>query len=302
MDGTDGLIDATFDRLRQFPPLADHLSHRPDQNLFHYTTATGAIGILKSGTIWASHQETLNDVSETSFSADVLRTEFTNFVESRKPNEQAIEALLFYFDMAEIKDLPMSVFVASFTERGDLLSQWERYAGPHGYSIGFDAEKLRRILAANGHVIHSVIYDELRQRSILEHIFDIAFDRLDAGDFGDPSEENLKRWAYVHSLLARSFSLTFKHPSFEEEHEWRVQITIRHDDTSQLDIRPGNFGVVPYFSLPLTMEDEKALSCVNIAPTRYEVEAKKAMELTLLHYKYEVDSENVQVSTVPLRS
>src|SRR3954447_7176655 len=40
--------------------------------LYHYTDATGLLGVITSGTVWATHYEYLNDASEFKYAVGVM--------------------------------------------------------------------------------------------------------------------------------------------------------------------------------------------------------------------------------------
>jgi hypothetical protein len=56
----------------------------PDHSLFHYTTATGLVGIVESKTLWATHASFLNDTAErqllSALLAPQIRGEFEKIV------------------------------------------------------------------------------------------------------------------------------------------------------------------------------------------------------------------------------
>jgi len=298
----DNSLERSLKILAKNPVTSKYMSFRPERALFHYTTQSGLIGILRDRQVWASQQESLNDESELSYSANFLQDTFNDYHVTRTGmNPVAITALSYYFERADFSEFPLSAFVASFTEDGDLLSQWERYAGPHGYCVGFDAERLRAVLAESGRNLTKVVYDTEFQRDLLNEIFDVAFDRLESGAFEEMTEESVERWANIHATIARSMSLTFKHPAFEREQEWRSVELLPDERAPALEVRPGAFGVVPYLPIPVSHEIDDSLSDVIIAPTKYEAEAKRAVLLTLRRFNYDVSRVNVHVSRVPLR-
>ncbi len=47
----------------------------PDDTLYHYTTFKGLIGIVKTGTLWASDIRYMNDSAELMHTADLIRQE-----------------------------------------------------------------------------------------------------------------------------------------------------------------------------------------------------------------------------------
>lgn len=105
--------------------------------MFHYTSATGLLGILSSRTLWASEVAGLNDVAEVTGGLDVAE----RWLRAREPSSLG-DALL---DMvARLRDGHLGgaadVFVLSASLDGDDANQWRVYGnGGFGYSIELDS-------------------------------------------------------------------------------------------------------------------------------------------------------------------
>jgi hypothetical protein len=140
------------------------------RELFHYTSAGGLEGIVKSQSLHAGHVRFMNDTSEL-LSADgylrenlihtVLETTFfpeakveLNFYDMRLrlENHEPLSNQVVDEFLREVRD-QLDVYTCSFCyhERPDdmghgLLSQWRAYGNDGGYCIVFDADKLRQSL------------------------------------------------------------------------------------------------------------------------------------------------------------
>ncbi|MET4038086.1 hypothetical protein ABIB94_009246 [Bradyrhizobium sp. JR7.2] len=148
------------------PPKSRRITD-PDHSLFHYTTATGLIGIVESNTLWATHASFLNDTAEcqllSTLLAPQIRREFEKIVPeltSRgafKPellsqlgdNGMATEAERVVNSISRAIDSGSPIHITSFclhkngspeSEHG-LLSQWRGY-GRGGFAIEFDEAKI----------------------------------------------------------------------------------------------------------------------------------------------------------------
>lgn len=137
--------------------------------LYHYTTQEGLLGIIENQKIWASHLQYLNDASEgqifTRLFLDELNQRGTTGSEDLLSNFRALaqlrgltvgrqegqiqfgrQAVLLYGSSAFSWIRNQDAFVASFSEKGDLLSQWRAYSGETGgYSIGFTRSYLKSV-------------------------------------------------------------------------------------------------------------------------------------------------------------
>src|ERR1022692_3290202 len=97
----------------------------PPSILYHYTSIEGLLSIVESGRIRASHIRYLNDSSETESLWRVLIIQ----LEARRESAGSEE------DRARLSELirlsegrsRLNEFVASFSEKGDDLSQWRAY-------------------------------------------------------------------------------------------------------------------------------------------------------------------------------
>jgi hypothetical protein len=78
--------------------LNDVFSCKPKNPLYHYTTQTGLLGIIKDRQIWATHTQYLNDRREFLHAVDLVRGEVQRLLDQRNTGQEAasvarIEAL-----------------------------------------------------------------------------------------------------------------------------------------------------------------------------------------------------------------
>jgi hypothetical protein len=62
------------------------------------------------------------------------------------------------------------VYVASFTEEGDLLSQWRGYCPKGGFSVGFASNLLSDVANKHDSFLLPCIYDFKIQKKLLEEL------------------------------------------------------------------------------------------------------------------------------------
>lgn len=115
----------------------------PPPIIYHYTSHEGLIGIVGSKKLWLSNAAYLNDTSEFTHGWEVVEDVVA------KHRESATDEDLAFFEALEKRRPqldPYSIYVASFSEDGDMLSQWTGYTDHgNGYSIGFSSVVLKPI-------------------------------------------------------------------------------------------------------------------------------------------------------------
>lgn len=103
--------------------------------LSHYTDLNGALGMLDSRTFWLTNFRYLNDFTEISqFLHRCLMT-----LEGSKPfrsaESQRWDASLSNLFGALLNNFELRIFVVSFSEKADQLSQWRAYGGEFDWAV-----------------------------------------------------------------------------------------------------------------------------------------------------------------------
>lgn len=206
--------------------LLHRLYQAPPPKLFHYTSAEGLHGILSSGQLRGSNYVFMNDRSEFTYGATLLR----EIVEtrSRTPTDDVDQD---YYDaiLGDATPIVSDLYLACFCTEGDLLSQWRGY-GRRGsrYCLRFAADEFERLNDASQPL--PVCYDEATQRTLLN-------DLLDEHLTGIRAVERVHHESNIFALAASctyaccivAFAL-FKDFSFHEEQEWRSILIARPGD------------------------------------------------------------------------
>jgi Protein of unknown function (DUF2971) len=196
------------------------LDNNPPNLLYHYTSQIGLIGMLKSGSMWATSIRYLNDSQEYKYAIDVA----TKVIHSEKESfRDAQERQLFENLLSEIEfaGSDNDVFVISFSEEGDLLSQWRAYCHPSGgFSIGFDRKKLEGVIEAQHFTFIRCIYDEVKQRDLLRQLIKESLEDFRTDGLSADIKASLVASIFKDEL--QQIAPAFKHPSFSEEREWRL--------------------------------------------------------------------------------
>lgn len=190
-----------------------------------------------------------------------------------------------------------SKFIACFSEKGDLLSQWRAYGGSGpGFSIGFEAESLLRIVERNGCLLLRCIYNREEQSSAvlgllrrMKETYRIRSDSRVSIRFGN---------SFVRAL--KDIAASFKHPSFEEEREWRIVTSSLPSAGEHIKFRAGISLLIPYMHLGLADEGEGLpISHAFVGPTARPEYSKYTLVDALATYDCVAPLEQIRTSESP---
>jgi hypothetical protein len=271
-------------------------AHQPiPEKLWHYTSVEGFQGIIASGNIYATDVRYLNDSEE--------------FVHARKVANEVIEQTPEFGDFGfPLRDVLKSaingvfasdfldpnraqIFVASFTDSADDLSQWRGYShGTFGVSISFDLRMHRPTVESDSAVTFApCIYDDDEKRNLIQfaiHQFvkesqakwtetvkgflneigksKIKPDfseilKITSAAFGDPEfKAQLNNRLNAARQRLHRLSGLLKHRAFHHEMEWRLVLPISPDKDKTDLVHPIRFrstgaSLIPYIAFPLGM-------------------------------------------------
>jgi hypothetical protein len=118
-----------------------HFSARPKlrdgesvARVYHYTSVSGAMGIVGDRQLWASNVHYMNDYTEYKHGIDIVQHELAHLAQlsAWQDKRELLTTAREYMGRMIIRH----IFASSFSEKHDALSQWRGYAGG-GISIGF---------------------------------------------------------------------------------------------------------------------------------------------------------------------
>ncbi|MFF3178609.1 DUF2971 domain-containing protein [Rhodococcus pyridinivorans] len=263
-----------------------------DGEVHHYTDTGGLIGILQSGSLWATNIQFLNDSLEYDFglqkvSAQVLnalkraRTEKT-FSEGNFPElEETVGTTLTILEGMR-EGIRKGMFVCCLSNYRDDLSQWRGYAR-EGYCITFDREELIKSIRetqedANAVRYGNIIYGDGMGWELTPQIdgalagmndilsnpaADLSVYGIGQDDpiFGDPAVPEKRRAAAVSvGVAAVLWAIPlFKEEGFADEQEMRICVSHPND----VKFRPSAIGPIPYAELKF---DPKSIRAVTVGP------------------------------------
>ncbi len=110
-----------------------------DQFLYHYTSIGTAERIVQSKELWATNIYYLNDGSEFTHGKRLMRELLARAADESAAGRDFRTAVEY-----SVLEYPhLNIFVVSFSEIGDLLSQWRSYCPPNrGVSLGIPPTSL----------------------------------------------------------------------------------------------------------------------------------------------------------------
>jgi hypothetical protein len=289
--------------------------------LYHYTDASGLLAILSSQVIWATAVEYLNDAQELVYARGVLRDALNFRLEQLpeppadlKPGDHSkrrIHRLTQVVLALDRLDYDSGVFVTCLSGRRDSPSQWRAYGG---YAIGFRASSLSKLTyeqqgppgeeaysVRRSFELHRVKYGVDEQTTTL--LQDVAAEIDDAPIAGLGA--GFQGVAKLHARALPHLAVV-KHPSFEEEHEWRL-VSSSEVWKGIASFRVGRLGLTPFLPVPF---EKEAIAEIVVGPNSEIALRKAGVRQCLQSLKYQVNELNqsgfghgvtVSVSDTPLR-
>jgi Protein of unknown function (DUF2971) len=214
--------------------------------LYHYTTYDGFLSIIRSGELWATNVQYMNDVSEffhaIYIALDILKKyRFQGGFYLQRYIANAIQRL------EGMKSV--DVCAVSFCENGDLLSQWRGYSGASGgVCLGISSAALKICVERSTGQLAPCVYRADEQHRCLSETIAAAIGRF--SQFDEPNEPTTD--SQVALLVADLLVCAplFKHIGFEEEAEWRLVVTV-NAGSSDYDFRVGRSMLMPFKKIGL---------------------------------------------------
>jgi hypothetical protein len=296
--------------------------------LYHYTTAQGLLGILESGSLWATNSRFLNDPSEIEYATRLFRKiteeEFGEFDNPPTHGRSWKDWITFWLDYYEKE---AKVYVACFCSNGDLLSQWRGYgAAGGGYAVGFATDHLSQadrnaqsastdatqmsalkstLTVASDFVMCKVIYNNDTQERLI---------RESLGALRRPTESKgtaKKVDPDPQAGFSRFFSECLnclKNPAFEEEQEWRAiqfgRVAGRDRPNLKFYFRTSGGRIIDYTKLDLKAAEGRyqgrlPICVVRYGPTLEPKTTERSLKILLGAHGYNADLVKLERSQVP---
>ncbi len=246
----------------------------PKETLYHYTTFAGLLGIINSRVLWASDIRYMNDSAELKHTADLIQVETTRRIIAGHTNPNLLNQFLDWLTH-RITNGQM-LFGSSFRSHGNLLSQWRGYSEVgKGVSIGFEPDYILECAQTQSFQVGKCVYDPSTQKQLIKQVIDAIEVLANEYDLKNHDRKRSEERSYhkvfelIESDLLRIAAI-LKHPSFQEEDEWRiVSPAITDFVTSPVLFREGKSMLVPYLEFQLIPKNGKriAIEHMFLGPT-----------------------------------
>jgi len=216
--------------------------------LFHYTSAAGLDGIMRSQTLRATHYAYLNDAAEIRhFLESRLPQIFETVILKHRSDEKAAsqlgrqiaESILDKLLNGAVGKEPLAEpYITSFctpmdkddrVDQHGLLSQWRGYGKDGGYALVFDTNSLSELLAEfstkyenSGHLFAGDVVYSSQDNHIFFNEFAVDLNTMEtflmSHLHGDEDNKNLEK---IFIAVMRC-ACRYKHWGFKEENEVRI--------------------------------------------------------------------------------
>jgi hypothetical protein len=276
-------------------------SEPPAETLYHYTSLSGVLGIIGSRTLWASDIRYMNDSAELRHTADLVEREVVERINAghNRPN-----LLTSFLDWVKNRITNGHIlFGASFRANGNLLSQWRGYSAVgKGASLGFNPQTVSRCAAQQQFRLGRCIYDRSAQQGLIAKVVDAVEVLSKDVDDGVANEVYHQLFEHLESDLLRLAAI-LKHPSFEEEQEWRLVSPVIPDyRQAAVNFREGRSMLVPYISFSLLPADSEVMDLdhVFLGPTPNISLSMNSMKMCLAKHSIR-PTRGIEYCQIPYR-
>lgn len=238
----------------------------PSKILFHYTSASGLLGIFNSSSIWVSQLQYMNDHKEFAYAVDLalgaIHQRITKCLDKKHQNV--------CYEVGEyLKRLNPIIYIACFSEDDDSLNQWRSYCQPNlGYNIGFDVDRLHDIANSLGFSLRPCIYEIDTQKYLITEWVNRLID-----DFLSRAPQDIRPEQFCQSNMNDyatdfcKFAPFFKHPSFKEEREWRLVSPVGYMHRNAI-LRAGKSSLIPYHKIDIKLNSvDSPVFSITVGPT-----------------------------------
>ena len=246
-------------------------SEQPQRTLYHYTSLTGLMGIVEKRNFWVSDIRYLNDSEELKHLGRWLDGTTGRLQQSQGP-QKVLTQFREWLQRRLLVDFGPTLFVGSFTEEGNLLSQWRGYC-PHGrgVSIGFSPLKIIEQSQRHSFMIGKCIYDSRTKSDLAGQVINAvisAAERVGEASELHPSQSYHGVFKQIEPELLKIAALV-KDDSFSEEKEWRVVSQVfTNFIESPIKFREAPSMLIPYMEMPLVDGGQKLpIGDIIVGPT-----------------------------------
>jgi hypothetical protein len=289
-----------------------------EDDLYHYTSIDGLLGILQSGRLWGTHVAFLNDSQELEYGIETICKVLTDAGDrllASESDDTSIEPDLtnggllkrvgsFIQQNSDMLKPNLGPFVSCLSISGDQLSQWRGYGKAGWYALRFDPEKLDSVTHVNSEgervrgadpVLVKVRYRAAFEDDILQMAYAYVEDMVNLRELEREDEKEDARGRAWVDLFSKVLEIArqIKHRSFMEEREYRI-ITRGNEQF----YTPSKIGLIPRV---LVQFDSGAVKEVMVGPGEFSDLRKLSLERYLDRNRDRYPDVNVTLSQVPYR-
>jgi hypothetical protein len=274
------------------------------QDLFHYTTLSGFLGIVESREIWLTDFRYLNDITELSLMLNEVAEQLKH-----EPNRYGTAWDHYLKSWLKFESMGGSFLgVASFSQNDDDLDQWRGYGlGGRGVALRFDRDRLEKLATSKHFELTECVYSVEDMKAHTE---------AQIAQVPGPGQLGMSSRAEAIQLISGHFAslaARYKHVAFKNENEVRL-ISPRQGRSSYFDMgsgspplqfRPGATTVIPYVTFPIIDDQGSLITGAVVGPTERPDLSKAAVKAALLKLEIHPGDANavtVCTSSVPYRA
>lgn len=262
--------------------------------LYHYCSLEAFLSIIQNASLRLSDISKSNDNQECIYARDKVKQGVEQLLEQ---NSEWLKSWNFGYSLNSDINKDMVTYVACFSEKKDLLSQWRGYAADgKGIAIGFSENILQILNKINSYVIsfQKVIYDLDEQEIYIKKMVDEVVESIE-----------LKNIEHVALELNTNYKLKYpvcKNSGFKEEAEWRIIFnsgpgqgkiyTNKGLDFSEVKYRVVRDKLVSYMEMDFSKIKQDIIKEIWIGP-KAQVSKVDVMKI-LACYGYYNESYNIE--------
>jgi hypothetical protein len=290
------------------------------RKLAHYTSAENGLNIIKGKTIWLRNAAVMNDFSEIEHGRACLNWALQNtnllsrlaaLIEPHHPN--LCQEVLQWLNEADL-DARLFTYITALSEHSaddevGRLSMWRAYGGnAAGVALVMNTDFLDLDDTQLEAVTSPVLYGgPQRLAEEMQHMV-VALEEA-------PDLIKAVPTINAKSILFHAFRyaiLSTKHPSFEEEQEWRVLHSPRQSASAFIEAEPVAIKGIAQLVYKLPLENKPGLNMpqvdldrlvhrVIIGPTQYPYTVAEAYDEALTRAGVKDAGQRIKISHIPLR-
>ena len=142
------------------------------ENLYHYTTQAGLLGIARDRALWMTDIRHLNDSTEFDYAIGLVRGRID--IKLREEKDLNRRAFLSSLSDQLIRFEAYTRYVVCFSKNGDSLSQWRAYTDNGvGFAVAVKDRVLKSMADDQFHHLIKCVYDSDEQNEIINRLFSV---------------------------------------------------------------------------------------------------------------------------------